>query len=117
MQFSIKNDDDDSDDWYSAPKEQEELVVHYPTSLSPQTVPGPHTHTLSSPSPPARPGDLTSTDESGSLCHTVESPVSLESQGGGTLWCTLINLFALYYLFIDVFPYSYLDNVVIAIAI
>ena len=36
--------------------------------------------TLSPPSPPTRPGDLTSTDESGSLCPTVESPVRLESQ-------------------------------------
>ena len=73
--------DDDSDGWYSATEEQEELVEHYPTSLSPQTVPGPHTRPLSSPSPPTRPGDLTSTDESGSRCPTVESPVGLEPQG------------------------------------
>ena len=66
---------------YSATEEEEELVEHYPTSLSPQTVPGPDTRPLSSPSPPIRPGDLTSTDESGSLCPTVESPVRLEPQG------------------------------------
>ena len=76
--------DDDSDGWYSAPEEQEELVEHYPTSLSPQTVPGPHTRPLSFPTPPIRPGDLTSTDESGSLCPTVESPVRLEPLGPGT---------------------------------
>ena len=74
--------DDVSEVWYSAPEEQEELVEHYPTSLSPQTVPGPHTHPVSSHSPPTRPGDLTSTDESGSLCPTVESPVRLELHGG-----------------------------------
>ena len=55
-------------------------MEHYPTSLSPQTVPGPHTHPLSSPSPPTRPDDLTSTDESGSLCPTIEAPLRLEPQ-------------------------------------
>ena len=75
--------DDDSDGWYSAPEEQEELVEHYPcTSLSPQTVPGSHTRSLASPSPPTRPGGLTSTDESGSLCP-VESLVGLEPQEPG----------------------------------
>ena len=73
---------DDSDGWYSA-TEEEELVEHYPTSLSPQSVPGPHTRPLSSPSPQTRRDDLTSTDESGSLCPTVESPVRLEPQGPG----------------------------------
>ena len=86
--------DDDSDGWYSAPEEQEELVEHYPcTSPSPQTVPGPHTRPLLSPSPPTRPGDLTSTDESGSLCPTVESLVRLEPLGPGTceeLWLNII---------------------------
>ena len=38
---------------------------------------------LSSPTPPTRPDDLTSTDESGSLCPTVQSPVRLEPQGPG----------------------------------
>ena len=56
----------DSDSCYSA-TEEDEPVEQYSTS----------------PSPPIRPGDLTSTDESGSLCPIVESPVRLESQGPG----------------------------------
>ena len=52
----------DSDGCYSEEKEPEE---QYSTS----------------PSPPTRPGVLTSTDESGSLCLADESPVRLEPHG------------------------------------
>ena len=55
--------DNDSDSIYSVP-EEEEPEEQYSTS----------------PFPPIRPDDLTSTDESGSLCRTVESPVRLEPQ-------------------------------------
>ena len=55
-----------SDGCYSVP-EEEEPEEQYSTS----------------PSPPTRPGYLTFTDESGSLCPTVESPVRLEPHGLG----------------------------------
>ena len=56
----------DSDSCSSVP-EEEEPVEQYSTS----------------PSSPTRTDYVTSIDESGSLCPTVESPVRLEPQGPG----------------------------------